>query len=239
MSYLRQIISEDYILAVQSGRVADASIVWKFGFHTSGGTTLETVWDGSGLYTYHLGFGVSAKKVDVVSDNASDTVDIGIAGLDADGNEQSEIITLNGTTAVTSVNTYSRVFRGWNDSGTELVGDVSVSETAVAANVLAVIHASDQQTLMALYTVPLGYTGYLIKGTTNIGSGKEATISFSMRLQDKVFRTQEKLAIYQNVLEASRPYSKIPALTDIEVRAEADQINNKIGATFGILLIKD
>ena len=237
--YGTEAVSEDYLLAVQRGEIDGAKMIWKFGFHTAASTNIETIWNGGGLYTYHLGYGVDAKAIDIVSSSAADTVTIGVVGLDADGYEQEEYIVLNGTTPVTSTLTYSRVYRAWNDNGVDLVGDISISETGQPGNVVAVIIAEENQTLMSIYTIPNGYTGYLIKGTANIGSGKEATITFTIRLKDKVFRTQEKLPLYQSVLEASRPFNPIPELTDIEVRATATQMGNKVGSTFGIVLIRN
>ncbi len=54
----------------------------------------------------------------MVSSSANDTSawsgarTIKIFGLDASGVEQTEMITLNGTTAVDSVGTYTRVYKG-------------------------------------------------------------------------------------------------------------------------------
>ena len=231
---------EDLVLATQRGLVPDAYITWKFGYSTAAGTTIETIWDHTGLYVYHLDYGASAKAIDIVSSSASDTaVTITVQGLDADGVLQTVTKTLTGTTAVTTTETWSRVFRAYNSSSTNLVGAVTITETAEVAKILAKVSASDQQTLMAVYTIPLGYTGYLFQGTANIGSGKEAVITYTTRANGGVFRTQEKLPIYQAIIEASRPFQRIPALTDIEVRAAATQTGNVIGATMGILVIKD
>ena len=228
---------DNFILEVQNNEIEGAKVVHKFGHLLTTSTSIvETITDLGGSYVYHLGYGVNAKKVDVVSSSASDTYAFVIQGLDAEGKEQSETVTLNGTTIVTSVNTYSRIFRAWNDNGVDLVGFVTIKETTTA-NLVAKIAIEDQQTLMAIYTIPLGYTGYLFHGTAAIGQGKQANIRYVIRLKDKVFRTQERFPIFESSLESSRPYLPIPELSDIEVRSKATSLADDISASFGILLL--
>lgn len=240
MSLFRQVVSKDFLLEVQQGLVPDHTVTWKFGhLVTSTTSAQETIWDGTGLYVYYLGFGVDAKKVDVASDNAADIYNLVIQGLDPDGNLIQETILLAGVNPVQSTLTYSRIFRAWNDNGTEFVGDIKVYETGIPANILAHVHAEEQQTQMAMFTVPLGFTAYLFYGSTSIGAGKQTSIRYVARAKDKVFRVQERFPLYETNLEAPRPYVPIPELTDIEVRSKASSLNDDVSAGMGILVIKN
>ena len=228
---------DNFILEVQNDGIEGASIVWKFGHLLSTSTSVvETITDIGGQYVYYLGYGVNAKKVDIVSTSASDIHNFYISGLDANGREQGEVVTLTGTTLVTSANTYSRIFRAWNDNSVDLVGNVTISQTATA-NIVAKVTVDDQQTLMAIYTIPLGYTGHLFHGVASIGQGKQTSIRYVVRLKDKVFRTKERFPIFETSVEARRPYLPIPELSDIEVRSKATSLSDDISASFGILLL--
>ncbi len=77
------------------------------------GTVPEDVWDGGGIYP---GFTATlAQIIDIVSTSALDTLlglgarSVFIEGLDINYNEISEVVNLNGTTPVSTVNTYLRV----------------------------------------------------------------------------------------------------------------------------------
>jgi len=104
----------EFILKVQMGHIPFASYTWKFGYS---GVNLagvpNTIWDHNpGLYPYHLGYGVEAKQIDLVSDTpvSDNGREILINGLDSEGYDQSEVMTIG----TTSIKTYSRLFRMQN-----------------------------------------------------------------------------------------------------------------------------
>ena len=107
-------------------------------------------------------------EIDIVSAEAADdgvpVVGTGartleISGIDANGYEQHETVTLNGTTDVHPTKSYLRIHRAKvlavGSSGTN-VGLITIDING--ANTLAVVPAGYGQTQQAAYTVPLNYT---------------------------------------------------------------------------------
>jgi len=228
--------TDEFMLEVQMGRIPGVSYIWKFGYSgTNTANVPNTIYDhNAGLYPYNLGYGVDAKAVDLVSTIplSDDGILIAIQGLDADGYEQSETMVIGGT----SLNTYSRVFRMFNANGTAISGEVDLNVTGTV-DLVAHLDVSTQATLMAVYTIPKGCVGYMNKGITSVGSGKEAIVDYMVRPLNGIFSVGERIAIYQAAVEATRPYLPIPELADIEVRCTPTQNNTAISASFGLMLV--
>jgi hypothetical protein len=167
--YFKPEYRADFLTAVSRGIIPGASIVHKFGRNPAMDTGVpEDLWSYGGLYT----FSSSAVTLYISSSHNSDTVSINVQGLDANWDIQTVSVTLVGQTktAIPSV-TWRRVFRAYNESGTDLQGDVYIYEDDTtttpgvpdtAAKVRAKIDLAHQQTLMAIYTVPAGYSAYML-----------------------------------------------------------------------------
>lgn len=83
-----------------------------------------------------------------------------VAGLDANYQDQSETVTMNGTTPVNCVNSYIRVFRAYvATAGSQMNNDgtIVVSDSETGTIVLAQIPEALGQTLQCVYTVPARY----------------------------------------------------------------------------------
>ncbi|MCK5342167.1 MAG: hypothetical protein KAR20_02120, partial [Candidatus Heimdallarchaeota archaeon] len=98
-------------MAIAKERVSNATLIHGFFDSTDLTTTEKTVWSGPGIYVYPT----AAIQMTVSSSDVDDTAagagmrKVLIGGLDADYNQISEIVTLNGQTPVTTVNSYFRV----------------------------------------------------------------------------------------------------------------------------------
>ena len=237
-------------LQVSQGLIAGTKTVFKFGFNAALGTTEETVWAGSTLYAYPP----SASTMTVSSSSTLDTAagtgarTVTISGLDASYNEQSETITLNGQTAVNTAGTYIRVNRGFvvtagstaTAQGNIYIGTGTVT-TGVPANIYALIGLGDNQTLMALWTVPAGYTAYLESAYINAGdtSATQYIIArFMQRQLGGVFRTASKVTLHDgvgNFFDTIPP--SFPEKTDLEVRAVSSAGTNQVGSSFTLVYI--
>ena len=160
----------------------------------------ETKWDGSSPYPYPSNTGTS---IELVSTDAEDDQDIFIHGLDQNFNLKEATATLNGTTPVSVSGTWTRVFRAYNTGSTNIVGDVSIRDSAIISEVYAQILDGNNQTLMSIYTIPADCTGYLIKYKASAFNPQSAsTIGYTLQMKvrefGKVFRVQSITSVTTN-----------------------------------------
>jgi hypothetical protein len=105
----------------------------------------------------------------LVSDSASDTsaLSVRIDGCGAGFVPLSETIALNGTTNVTTTNSFLRINQMTVTNGTN-VGNITAK---ISTTTYAKIAAGIGQTQMSIYTVPAGYTFYLyyVQADASIG----------------------------------------------------------------------
>jgi hypothetical protein len=151
---------EPFDLQVARGQILGHTPVYIFGYSAAiGSTALGPAWEGQtqsgGLYVYPS----SAVQMSIVSDSTSDTSakSLTINGLDSSYNALSETIALNGTSAVTSVNSYLRI-NSVAMSNALNTGNITISN---GGTTYAKISAGIGATQMSIYTVPNGYTFYL------------------------------------------------------------------------------
>lgn len=189
-----------------------------------------TIWDGNGttpVYDYPAD-GV----VTVTSDSGSDTGEaVEVQGLDADWNQVIEIINV-GSTGTT---TFSRVFRARKVDATN-VGTVSLNMNGTLA---AQILPGNGQTLMALYSIPAGKTGYLLQFQGNYNKGNaEASFMIFAREFGKAFNIKGMFSTHGgNPVTYNYPIPlKFPEKTDIRIDANNSSSAGN-GAVFDILLV--
>lgn len=246
-------LNQDFLLKVSQGLIAGHSFVDKFGENPDidTGTTPEDIWEFGGEYSYDdVG---TAPIVSLVSDSALDTMDISVQGLDIDGFEVSQTITLNGTTRVALTTPLWRVYRMGNEgsAGEDINGAVycytGVGDVPVNDQVRAIIDNGNNQTLMALYTIPRGYVGFLYRG--ELGGSRTQTsgamqCAYYSRRFGKVFRIKKRVDITNQgtsvYVDSRIAPDVIPALTDIKLRVEGVSANNAgVFGTFDIMLVDE
>ena len=180
----------DFFLAVAKGDFTGYTNVSKFGSNPDiKSSGFETIWDGSNLYPWPT----AADTLDVVSDDANDddgntgARTIEIQGLDSSWNLLTETVTMNGTTTVTTSGNFLRVFRArvvTAGSSETNEGTITMNHTT-SGDLLAQISFNtigQGQTLMALYTIPAGKTGYIIN--INFSSAKDSEHTFRLMTRD-------------------------------------------------------
>ena len=239
------IFGDDWKLNLSRGKVRNAYAVHKFGSNPTPANGIEhTVWDGASLYPW-ASWDAGASLVYLKSSDAGDTsITVYIEGLDENYNVQSEIVTLDPTnpltTAAVSVNTYIRLFRMYNSSATSELGDITAHYGSDAGVVVAQITAGEGQSLMAVYTVPLGHTALILNHEFS-GSGASALKSrFMRRNAGEVFRNQHAGSVSGN--QYNKTYA-IPlvcgAKSDIDIRVIPSTGSSQITSSFEMVLIKD
>jgi hypothetical protein len=236
-----------FYLAVQQGKVPGYSMVNKFGYNSSiGSGAFETIWETGNDYPWQS----SAVTVDVVSDDTNDDVagtgarTLRIQGLDGSYNLAEETVDMDGTTTVTTTQTFLRVFRmSVETAGTSgnNVGNISVTYTG-GSDVAATITAGNGQTLMTLYTIPAGYTGYLL--SMNISSGKDQEMEFKFiqrnnSVANAAFQTKQFLDVRGGQTTVIfNAINVIPQKSDIYVSGKASSTSSA-SASFDLLLVQD
>jgi hypothetical protein len=156
-SVSRQGAYEPFDLQVARGQIQGHSTVNIYGYQPTIGTTFIPVWENATDYTYP-----TAAAVMYMSGSNGDTAKITVVGLDANYAQISEVVTLNGTTPVATVNSYLRINSMFVSTGsaTNPAGAVYL-KNAGATVTYAQINTGVGRTQSAIYTVPAGYTFFL------------------------------------------------------------------------------
>lgn len=211
---------EPFALQVARGQVAGHTSFTMYGFSNAiGSSAFGPLWEGltqsGGLYT----FPSSAAQLTITSSSASDTsaLSVVILGLDANYNQISEVIALNGTANVTSVLSYYRINGAYVANGTN-VGNITFKQ---GSTLLAQINAGVGDTQMSIYTVPAGQTLYIHKTskTANIGFTSSAYMSFQIQYNfagGQVIVGNQQTFVQQIIQDYTGLPHRIPERTDIQ-----------------------
>ena len=218
-------------IQIASGLVINTSHINKFGFNPACSSSLETIWDSGGLYSY-----IETPGPATVA-GASDTgAVVSVQGLDENYDFLTESIPGGGT----STNNFIRVFRLRLESHPTAEinsGDITVTvDGAVRATMLA----GKGQSLMALYTIPRRTTGYLVKFQGSIEKNQEVIFKlFSRNIDNGVFNLKGQFGTFGTPITYDYP---VPLLfkekTDIEVRALVGA-TAPAGAIFDLILVRN
>ena len=240
-------------LAISRGHSTGYRTLYKFGYNPDVNGTEETVWAEGGNYLWlssAVTMFVSSSSVNDASGGTGANT-ILIQGLDGDYKEIEETITLNGQTQVTTQLSYLRVYRAFvtlagsgGTSGGTIYVAASGSSSGVPTGTVYASLALGNQTQIAAYTVPSGYTLYVdeINFTAALSTAnKRVNASFHTRdFGSNVFRARFVNVLQSNQLKQEFKYPQpFPEKTDMECRVYTDSTNNPIAASFQGVLIKN
>ena len=178
---------EPFDLQVARGQILGHTTVSIFGYQASVGTTSIPIWENASTYTYPT----SATTLTMVSSSASDntSASVLISGLDANFNPLSETLFLNGTTAVTTVNSYFRINNlTLASAGTSQSTNVGTITLKQSTNTLAQINPGIGRSQSTVYTVPAGYTFFLdwVEVNTSNSYTGSVTVTYKVQAGDNV-----------------------------------------------------
>lgn len=247
-------------LAIAKGDVTGTTFIHKFGnapdFDT--GDLFVTVWDGANdgvanamIYTYS-----ATANIDSISSSINgDTVDIEIQGLDTNFAPSTQTVTLTGQTTATLNPSLIRVFRMNNMGATDLTGTVYCyingatvvsGVPTIATEIRAIITIGNNQTLMAIYTIPDGKTGYMRDWYASTAGAKKTSaheLHLSARPFGGVFQTKHISSVIAVGTSYIQHHYKEPevfaAKTDIEIHANTDEDIASFSSGFDIVLVDD
>lgn len=251
--------SGNFFVDVARGLVDGHTAVRKFGRNDDIDTTSdpEDIWAGGGDRVYLT----SAETIDVASTSANDDAagtharTVVLQGLNSAYEPISETITLDGTSTVTSSNSYLRINRAYvastgnQDNSND--GDITFDPTTSGSGSRqAFIGSGDGQTLIAHYTVPAGRTAYMVGGQLSITSSsgssgvKEGQARLWKRPENGAWRIQSQFTARSDGTSIAPDINfSIPLIfeekTDIKWTGEVDNNNTSIYVQYNLLLIQE
>jgi hypothetical protein len=251
-SITRQGAFEPFELQVARGQIQGHRNVTVFGFNPDVDTTQVSVWPLPSLIT----FPASAIQMTVSSTSANDTSagtgarTVVVQGLDANYNEVTETVTLNGQTAVTMTASLLRVnyaYVATAGSGNSAAGDIYIGTGTVTAGVPAttydIIKFDYNNTTTGSYTIPAGYTGYVSQGLFSSGqSGGSNQVQGRLltRGTNNIRMTAALTTLNNGVANYVFEYPlAVPEKTTIEATAIGSSSNNACSSMFILVLVKE
>lgn len=172
-----------------------------------------------------------------------------VFGLDANYALQDETVTLNGTTDAPTANAYTMIHRieclTFGSAGRNLG---AVAATAVTdGTVTAQVTIDMNQTLMAIYQIPAGSTGYITQWHGDIyKSGGAAKFSDQFLMSKKFgagWRVRDTMALSTDAqptnIRTYDPWKKLIAKEYIKVAANPSAVAQDIGSGFDIVVVEN
>ena len=234
--------SPDFFLDSARGVYNNISSVNKFGaVPAMSQNNTGTIWDVDDT-EYPWSSFASAGTLSVPAVNASDNgKTIRIIGLNASYDLIQEVVTVSSAEATATTSSFIRVVEAFITNGSAInVADINVQKGGVTVMRItagkAVSHA-------AIYTVPAGYTAYIMKGAATCQDGADATGDMYVRyFGEASFRVGHSFEFSGAGGEYMYDFGiplRIPEKSDIDIRATVRSNNARITAAFDIMLIAD
>lgn len=244
-------VNRDLILEVQRGNVPGMSILVVFSENPNiqSGTGAD-IWDFPAVTSYTFS---STDAIDSMSsDNASDTGNILIDGLDTNFNEVKQIVPLDGQNRVPLTTPLLRHNLSQNISATDLLGNVYIYEnTAIvggvpsdSSKVRGYIAILEGISLQGTLTVPAGKSGFFIglnSSITKQPAAGDAVFTGKARIFGGVFVTRIRYDMSSTgTSHVNRPpfaMERFPEKTDFFGSSAVSANGTGISVTFRLLLI--
>ena len=197
-------------------------------------------------------FNTAGDPLYLSSASATDNQKIYIEGVIlSTGEIAAEYKNLNGQTAVPLDNIYKTILRAYNANGVEFTADAYIgSETTPALgvpiwdNVYAHIPGIFQsklanQTLSSTFTVPTGFTAYIVNWYGTATKGKDVELIAYARPVNGIFRYQERMFNFESSKQKQLPWLKFPTGTDFKVSALTTQGTVDGSCSYDIILVSN
>ena len=186
-------IPQDLYFEIAKGNIKGHSAFYFSAYDAVVGTTRYMVWSENALYVYPttaIQMNVSSSSI---QDNPAGTgaYNVTIYGLDANYNQINETVTMNGRTAVPTVNNYFRINKmnvNYAGAAQTNVGRIYLGTGTPVAGVPPVkyctIQADYGESSTGTYTVPAGKTAFIVYFYVSTDSSKIIDFSMETRCLD-------------------------------------------------------
>lgn len=250
----------DFFLEIAKGNIAGHTLLRGYGEREDVGTTItgEDVWLGTA--TTVPAPAAAGEQITFVSTDDEDggagtdtgTLTLRMHYLDADGNEQSEDITMSGLTIVNSIATNVRFIQYIHTltvgSNGVAVGTITAYKFGDAATIYSMIKVGGNMSLLTHRMVPLGKTLYITSfyATSSGKTAQDQQLALRLRSTDHNGNLHSDVFIFKDTCylkdaASSRNYKayiKIPPLSVVKVSAWADVGGAEISASWEGILIE-
>ena len=249
-------------LSIAQGDVTGASFIHKFGeapdFDSTDG--IVSMYDGADdahINQMQYVYSTSADIDSISSDETGDTQTIEIQGLDSNHDIVIQTKALSGRTRVALDTALIRVFRLKNIGTVDNAGHVfcyvntglTLGKPTDTTKIRAAMQPGHNQTLMAIFTIPDGKTGYLQRtfaSTSKANKDTQYIVDTYARPFGQVFQLKNRFALSDKATSIHTFDYKVPekfsAKTDIELRvaiADGAKTDAGVAGGFDIVLIDD
>jgi hypothetical protein len=245
--------NEPFELQVARGQIGYHESFCQFGINTAVGTSNETVWIGSNLYTFPAAAAILSISSSDVADTAAGTGarTVLIEGLNAAYEAVSEVVSLNGQTGVNTTNSYLRVNKMivlTAGSGGTSAGFIYAGTGTITAGVPAVIVNQTglfaNETESGFYSVPAGHTAFINMWTMSSGNTTpDEWTRFTLRVRPfgGVFGIKAQYHIAASgIYECKAAYPlPIPEKADLDILAATSDGSASVSTQLQMVLIKN
>lgn len=238
--------TSDYI-NVSRGLIANTTRLQRTGYSAAIGSSAQTIWNEAAAYVFPAAAGVLTVSSGSASDTSAGTGarTVTITGLDANFNVLTEVLSLTGQTAVSTVNSYFRVNlvqvttagSGGSNAGVIYIGTglVTAGKPATIYNSVAI---GFNVSRTAVTTIQAGMTGYLLQllaSTDTAGT----QVQLLTRPAGSVFVVARifQLGVGAGTVQTYDLPAGFAAGTDIIAQATNAGTNVKVACQFEVLLI--
>lgn len=219
--------TNDYGTEVALDNITERTVVHKFGRNSAVGTTYVPVVVG-GIYRVPQTTGATTLRIKAGDANDSSSGSgartVTIIGIDENGDEQTEVLTTNGTSAGTAGTvTFIRLYRAYvTTSGTYATQSAGsqaadiIIENSAGTEDWATLDATDfprGQTEIGVYTIPNGKRGLIDNISVIVDSNKSASVILFQRT---------------SILQTAAPYDAMRVLLEFSGLTGISSVSPKI-----------
>lgn len=225
---------------IAAGKVVNKGFRRIFGRNADVGPTPETVWSAGGLYPWPT----SVEKVQISSSDVNDAETgtgartLHLFGLKADYALQDEIVILNGQNSVETDLEYLRVLKARILTAGAAGGNQGTINVRDSADIVTLLNIEPRrnESLMAILTIPVGFTARIVSWYAATSSNKVVNAELHVRRFGQVFQCKTFVEINQNPYKDAWLFPE-PVLekSDIDLRASTAGGGGAVSGGFSVL----
>ena len=228
----------DFKFSIATGKILGLSQRVQFGKNADVDNTYEDVWATGGVMVYPA----SATTLNIVSSSVEDDLtgtgatEVRVEYLDGDFNTQIVDVEMDGTNSVQVATDFLRLQDAYIIYGARAVGNITLSHSG---GTVGTILAGRTDTQNTHFTVPAGFTAYIVGA--NIGVAKSSDAQVDLQLRDatngEIFRVYDEVSLFENNILFTYPLPfPVPEKHDIKIQAVSAQGNSSVGVSYYMIL---